>query len=345
MFKDTTKGGNRWRNSGAGSTVIRRCVRVMVSLSVLSLMGASVEAQPNYPSGPVTFVVPLPPGGTVDVLSRSVAERLQSYTDQPYVVENVTGGATTIAAQRVARAPADGYTILVATSSTLSSNPHFYRKLGYKISDFEPITLLSENEFIVHVRKALPVSSVKELIAYAAGTPGGVTFATVGRGSTSEVLGELMKATWKVQMRDVPYRGAPPAMMDVMNGVVDMHFDNITSTIPHLGSGRTKIIATTGEKRTPLMPDVPTLAELGYPNMTMTNIFAMLAPKDTPRPIIDKLNSLVHRALEEPQIIKAWNDQGAPPQPTTPEQLAEVMAANSAVYEKAVRELKLQPID
>ena len=123
-------------------------------------MGSSVEAQPSYPSGPVTFVVPLPPGGTVDILSRAVAERLQNYTDQPFVVENVTGGATTIAAQRVARAPADGYTILIATSSTLSSNPHFYRQLGYKISDFEPITLLSENEFVVHIRKALPVSSV-----------------------------------------------------------------------------------------------------------------------------------------------------------------------------------------
>jgi tripartite-type tricarboxylate transporter receptor subunit TctC len=149
-----------------------------------------------------------------------------------FLVENVTGGATTIAAERVARAPADGYTLLVATSSTLSSNPHFYRKLRYRIADFQPISLLSKNEFVVHIRRTLPASNLSELIAYAAKTPGGITFATVGRGSTSEVLGELMKATVKVEMRDVPYRGAPPALADVMNGVVDMHFDNITSTIP-----------------------------------------------------------------------------------------------------------------
>ena len=307
--------------------------------------GTSVQAQQNYPSGPVTFVVPLPPGGTVDIIARAVAERLQSYTGQPFLVENVTGGATTIAAERVARAPADGYTLLVATSSTLSSNPHFYRKLRYRIADFQPISLLSKNEFVVHIRRTLPASNLNELIAYAARTPGGITFATVGRGSTSEVLGELMKATFKVEMRDVPYRGAPPALTDVMNGVVDMHFDNITSTIPHLGSGRSKIIATTGETRSPLMPDISTLAELGYPSMSMYNIFGMLAPNGTPRPIVDKLNALVHRALAEPQLKEHLTAQGAPPHPTTPEELAEVMARDSAFFEKNIRELKLSPID
>jgi len=307
--------------------------------------GTSVQAQQNYPSGPVTFVVPLPPGGTVDIIARAVAERLQSYTGQPFLVENVTGGATTIAAERVARAPADGYTLLVATSSTLSSNPHFYRKLRYRIADFQPISLLSKNEFVVHIRRTLPASNLNELIAYAARTPGGITFATVGRGSTSEVLGELMKATFKVEMRDVPYRGAPPALTDVMNGVVDMHFDNITSTIPHLGSGRSKIIATTGETRSPLMPDISTLAELGYPSMSMYNIFGMLAPNGTPRPIVDKLNALVHRALAEPQLKERLTAQGAPPRPTTPEGLAEVMARDSAFFEKNIRELKLSPID
>lgn len=307
--------------------------------------GTSVQAQQNYPSGPVTFVVPLPPGGTVDIIARAVAERLQSYTGQPFLVENVTGGATTIAAERVARAPADGYTLLVATSSTLSSNPHFYRKLRYRIADFQPISLLSKNEFVVHIRRTLPASNLNELIAYAARTPGGITFATVGRGSTSEVLGELMKATFKVEMRDVPYRGAPPALTDVMNGVVDMHFDNITSTIPHLGSERSKIIATTGETRSPLMPDISTLAELGYPSMSMYNIFGMLAPNGTPRPIVDKLNALVHRALAEPQLKERLTAQGAPPRPTTPEGLAEVMARDSAFFEKNIRELKLSPID
>ena len=325
----------------------RRCAILIAALTLLGIVAGapSVGAQQNYPSGPVTFVVPLPAGGTVDIIARAVAERLQSYTGQPFVVENVTGGGTTIAAERVARAPADGSTLLVATSTTLSSNPHFYRKLRYRIEDFQPITMLAKNEFVVHIRKTIPASNLKELIAYAARTPGGLTFATVGRGSNSEVLGELMKATFKVEMRDVPYRGAPPAMMDVMNGVVDMNFDNITSTLPHLGSARTTMIATTGETRSPLIPDVPTLAELGYPGMTMDNIFAMLAPKGTPRPIVDKLNALVHGALEDPHVEKRLTAQGAPPRPTTPEGLTEVITRDSAFFEKSVRELKLAPID
>lgn len=324
-----------------------RCATLTAVLATLACIafGTRVQAQQNYPSSPVTFVVPLPPGGAVDIIARAVAERLQSYTGQPFLVENVTGAATSLAAERVARAPADGTTLLVATSTTLSSNPHFFLKLRYKIDDFQPISLLSRNEFIVHIRRALPASSLKELIAYAKKTPGGITYATVGRGSTSEVLGELMKATFKIEMRDVPYRGAPPAMVDVMNGVVDMHFDNIASTLPHVGSGRTTIIATTGETRSSLLPNIPTLAELGYPNMTQLNIFAMLAPNGTPRPIVDKLNALVHRALAEPQLKQRLTAQGAPPQPTTPEGLAEVMARDSAFYEKNVRELKLPSID
>ena len=161
----------------------------------------------------------------------------------------------------------------------------------------------------------------------------------------SEVLGEMMKAAFKIEMRDVPYRGAAPALMDVMKGEIDMHFDGITSTIPHLGSGRSKVIATTGEKRSPLTPDIPTLVELGYPDMHMDNVYALLAPKGTPREIVDRLNALVRRALSEPQLYGRLKAQGAEPRPTTPEQLAEVMARDSAFFEKNIRELKLQPVD
>jgi tripartite-type tricarboxylate transporter receptor subunit TctC len=130
-----------------------------------------------------------------------------------------------------------------------------------------------------------------------------------------------------------------------MKGEIDMHFDNITSTIPHIGDGRTKMIATTGEHRSPLLPEVPTLAELGYPNMTTGNIFAMLAPHGTPRPIVDRLNGLVRRALAEPDLVQRWTAQGAPPRPTTPEGLAQVMARDNAFFEKNVHDLKLPPID
>ena len=204
--------------------------------------GTSVQAQQNYPSGPVTFVVPLPPGGTVDIIARAVAERLQSYTGQPFLVENVTGGATTIAAERVARAPADGYTLLVATSSTLSSNPHFYRKLRYRIADFQPISLLSKNEFVVHIRRTLPASNLNELIAYAARTPGGITFATVGRGSTSEVLGELMKATFKVEISGINGDRVSPVVAMIFDrplprcGIVEVMLSKCMSTTPFITS-------------------------------------------------------------------------------------------------------------
>jgi tripartite-type tricarboxylate transporter receptor subunit TctC len=308
-----------------------RCAILAASLAMLGFVanGPSGQAQQNYPSGQVTFVVPLPPGGTVDIIARALAEKLQSYTGQPFVVENVTGGNTMLAAERVARAPADGNTLLVATSTTLTTNPQFYRKLRYKIDDFQPVTLLASTEMIVHIKKTLPVANLKELIAYAEKTPGGITYAILGRGSIAEVLGELMKAAFKVEMR----------------AVSDMHFDSITSTLPHVEAGRSRMIATTGEARSKQLPDIPTLAELGYPNMSMDNIFAMLAPKGTPRPIVDKLNALVRRALAEPQLNERLSAQGAPPQPTTPEELAALLARDSAFFEKNVRELKLPPID
>ena len=324
-----------------------RCAIRIALLAMLGLVASwtSIHAQQDYPSGQVTFVVPLPPGGTVDIIARALGERLQAYTGQPFVVENVTGGNTMLAAERVARAPADGNTILVATSTTLTTNPQFYRKLKYKIEDFQPISLLAANEMIVHVRKALPASNLKELIAYAEKTPGGITYAILGRGSIAEVLGELMKAAFKVEMRAVSYRGSALALMDVMKGEIHVHFDSITSTLSHTGSERTTMVASTGETRSPLLPNIPTLAELGYPDMTMDNIFAMLAPKGTPRPIVDKLNALVHRALADPQLKGRLTAQGAPPRPTTPEGLAEVIARDSALFEKNVRELKLPPID
>jgi tripartite-type tricarboxylate transporter receptor subunit TctC len=197
----------------------------------------------------------------------------------------------------------------------------------------------------VHIRRTLPVANLKELIAYAEKTPGGISYAILGRGSIAEVLGELMKAAFKVEMRAVSYRGSALALMDLMKGEIDMHFDSITSTLPHVESGRTKMIATTGETRSKLLPEIPTLAELGYPNMAMNNIFAMLAPKGTPRPIVDKLNALVRRALAEPQLNERLSAQGAPPHPTTPEELAALLARDSAFFEKNVRELNLPSID
>ena len=319
----------------------------LASATVLCVVAPllQAQAQQNFPSSAITIVVPLPPGGTADLLARSVAERVQGYTGQPVIVENVTGAAGAIGAERVARAAPDGYTLLVATSTTLSSNPHFYRKLRYKVSDFEPVTLLTAHELAVHIKQILPASNLKELIAYAASKPGGITYSTTGRGSNSEVLGEMMKAAFKIEMRDVPYRGAAPALLDVMKGEIDMHFDGITSTIPHLRSGRSKVIATTGEKRSPATPNIPTLVELGYPGMFMDNIYALIAPKGTPRPVVDRLNALVHRALAEPQLRDRLSAQGAIPRPTTPEGLADVIARDNAFFEKNIRELKLQPVD
>jgi len=318
---------------------------IFLAACVAVAFGPPAIAQVNYPSRQVTIIVPLPAGGAADILARGVAEKLQFYTGKAFLVENITGGGTIVAAERVARAPADGYTLLVATSTTLSSNPQFYHHLPYKIGDFEPISLLSANEFVLHIRKTLPASDFSGLISYARKTPGGLTYSTMGRGSNSEVLGELMKATFKIQMHDIPYRGAPAALLDVMKGEIDMHFDNITSTIPHIGDGKTKMIATTGEHRSPLLPEVPTLAELGYPNMITGNIFAMLAPHGTPRPIVDRLNGLVRRALAEPDLVQRWTAQGAPPRATTPEGLAQAMARDNAFFEKNVHDLNLRPID
>ncbi len=324
--------------------------RYCMSLVGLTLLGVlacfqDAGAQEQFPSRSITIVVPFPPGGTSDILGRSIGQKIGEYTGQTVLIENVSGAGTAIGTQRVAQARPDGYTLLVATTTTFSSNPHLYRKLPYNISQFEPITLLVQHELAVHISPKLPVSTLQELIAYAARTPGGISYSTTGRGSLSEVLGEMMKAAFKVELRDIPYRGAAPALVDVMRGELDMHFDGITSTIPHLRSGRAKVIATTGPERSPMTPNIPTLVDLGYKDLVMENIYVLLAPKGTPRPIVDTLNSLVRRALNDPVLRERLTNQGAIPKPTSPEGLAEVMARDSAYFEKIVRELKIRPVD
>ncbi len=324
-----------------------RCCMSLVGLSMLGVLGCFQDAgaQQPFPSRAITIVVPLPPGGTSDIIARSIGQKVGEYTGQSVLIENVSGAGTAIGAQRVAQARPDGYTLLVATTTTISSNPHLYRKLSYSMSQFEPITLLTQHDLAVHISPKLPVSTLQELIAYAARTPGGISYSTTGRGSLSEVLGEMMKAAFKVEMRDIPYRGAAPALVDVMRGEIDMHFDGITSTVPFLRAGKAKVIATTGVERAAVSPNIPTLVELGYKDLVMGNIYALLAPKGTPRPIVDTLNSLVRRALEDPVLRERLTSQGAPPKPTTPEGLAEVMARDSATFEKTVRELKIRTVD
>jgi tripartite-type tricarboxylate transporter receptor subunit TctC len=236
------------------------------------------------------------------------------------VVEDIPGAACMTGTEKVAHASADGYTLYVASSTPFATNPNFYHHLRYSLDDFEPITLVSRVPLAFDVRKEFPASTVKEFVDYARKQPDGVTIATPGRGSVGEIINGMARGILDINITDVPYPGSTPAVADLLKGVVDSYFDAISSTLPLYQAGTFKILAVTGRKRSPGAPDVPTLLELGYRDFMLENVYSVLAPKGTPRPIVDKLNGLLRRAMSEPAFREALRKQGVVPEPTTPEE-------------------------
>jgi len=315
---------------------------LIAALACAAACGAQAQ---TYPTQPITFVVPFPPGGTSDVLARRVGQKIGDYTKQSVVSENVAGASTIIGAERVAKARPTGYQFLVATSTTVSTNPHLFRKLPYRLDDFEPVALLAQHPLAVVVSSKLTAKTFPEFVSYARTVSGGVAYASTGRGGISEVLGEMMKAEFRMPMRDIPYRGSAPAVAAILSGEVDLHFDGITSTLPLYRAGKLKVVAVTGRERILAAPELPTLVELGYRDLVMGNIYVLLAPKGTPRAAIEAVNGLVKRALDEPDLQKWLIEQGVTPTALTPDGVGRLIEADSAFMAKIVRELKILPVD
>jgi tripartite-type tricarboxylate transporter receptor subunit TctC len=300
----------------------------IASLLVAAALALPAWAQP-YPSKPITYVVPFTPGGTTDVIGRIIAQGLQTSMGQPVVVDNKPGQAGGIGAAQVAKAKPDGYTLLGGTISTHAINASLYKDLAYDpVKDFEPITLVGYIPNALYVDPSLPIKNVQDLIGYLKANDKRRTFASSGSGTSTHLAGELFADLIGIKLEHIPYKGTPQAMQDVSGGSVTFMFDQLTAGLPLVKAGKLRLIAVTSAKRSPLAPDVPTMAEAGIRNFEMSSWQAVYAPKGTPKPIVDKLNAEIVKVLKEPATHeKLEKTNGMEVVASSPEELTRVMQA------------------
>lgn len=301
-------------------------------------------AQPAYPAKAVHFITPFPPGGSLDPLTRMSAQKLGEMWKQPTVVENRPGGNSIIGTQAVARAAPDGYTILVAGTPHVI-NPSLFPTPYDAIKDFAAICTIARSRQILVVNRSMPVNSVKEIIALAKAKPGQLNYGSSGTGNTNHLAGELFAMLAGIKMTHIPYKGAGPALTDLIGGQLHLSFHVPISALPHVRSGRLKALATTGETRIQSAADIPTFAEAGMPGFDMQGWTGMYAPAGTPKIIVDKISADMARVLTSPDIVERLIGMGQEPLVSTPEQFAALLKSDLAKYAKIIKDanIKVEP--
>ena len=316
----------------------RNVIAAALAAAAIGAVPATAFAQ-AYPNKIITIVVPFSAGGTTDILARVIAQGLSAELGQSVVVDNRAGAGGNIGGQLAARAPADGYTLFMGTVGTHAINAALYKKMPFDpIKDFAPLTRVANVPNLLVANPAQPYKTVQELIAYAKANPGKVNFGSSGSGSSIHLSGELFKSMAKVDMQHVPYKGSAPAVTDLLGNQIGIMFDNMPSAIQHVRSGKLRPIAVTTAKRSPELPDVPTIAEAGVPGYEATSWFGMFAPAGTPAPIITQLNKALVKVLAQPETRKKINEQGAETAGETPEQFAAFIQQESVKWGKVVKE-------
>jgi tripartite-type tricarboxylate transporter receptor subunit TctC len=295
-------------------------------------------AADNYPSRPIRLVVPFPPGGATDIITRSIAQKLSEQLGQSVVVDNKPGAGGSIGSDLVAKAAPDGYTILMATTSTHSIGPALNPKLPYNPErDFAPVSLVATSPNLLVVTPTIPVNNLKEFIAYAKAHPGQLNYASSGTGTIVHLSGELFKSMTGLDMVHVPYKGTALAIPDLINGQVTMIFDNIVSAMPQVKSGKVKVLAISSAKRSSLVPDVPTMAEAGLPGYTSDTYFGVFAPPGTPKEIVDRLSRELAKAVNAPDVKERLAGQGAEAVGGSPADLAQAVRADAEKWGKVIK--------
>jgi len=303
------------------------------------LLGGTSALAQAYPTKPVTIIVPFAAGGTTDILARIIGQALTAELGQPVVVDNRAGAGGNIGGQAAAKAAPDGHTLFMGTVGTHAINASLYKKMPFDpVKDFAPLTRVANVPNLLVANPAQPYKSVKDLIAYAKANPGKVNFGSSGNGSSIHLSGELFKSLAKVDMQHVPYKGSAPAVTDLLGNQIGIMFDNMPSAIQHVRSGKLVPLAVTTAKRSPELPNVPTIAEAGVPGYEATSWFGMFAPAGTPAPVLAKLNAAIVKVLGQPDVKKKINEQGAEVYSETPEQFAAFIQAESVKWGKVVKE-------
>ena len=313
-------------------------------VSVVSVFAALVLAFPtpaqaqSYPSKPIHFVVPYPAGGPLDAVARLLGRKVTESVGQPVIVENKPGAGGNIGADAVAKSPPDGYTILMGAVATHAINPTLYASIPYDpVRDFIPVTQVASTPNVLVVNASIPASNVREFIAYAKANPGKLNFGSGSTGSAGHLAGELFKSMAGVEMTHVPYKGAAPAMQDLIGGQIQLMFDNLASSLGQIRAGTVKALAVTTARRTALAPELPTIAESGLPGFDISTWFGIFVPAGTPPAIVAKLHAEFTRALAERDVRDTMLKLGAEPVGSRPEEFAAYIRGEAEKYARLIK--------
>jgi tripartite-type tricarboxylate transporter receptor subunit TctC len=319
--------------------------RILLSATLAcaaAFVAPSAVAEGDWPAKPVTIVVPFPPGGSTDMIARTLAAKLQEKLGQTFIVDNRAGATGTIGAAQVKRAAADGYTLMVASLGPYVIAPHLLKSVPYDATkDFDYVTVAVQAPNVLVVPATSPYKSIAEVIAAEKKDPGKLTFASSGNGSSDHLTAELFWLQTGTEGVHVPYKGGAPAITDLLGGVVDASFQNINAVIQHINAGKLRALAVTGDKRSTLLPQVPTLAESGIKGADVYSWQGMAAPKGLPPAVLDKLQSAVVAALNDPAIKGKLTEQGFEVVANTPEQFAKFQGAEFARWKQVIDTRKI----
>jgi len=316
---------------------LKRFAALICALSAAICVPSPAAAQP-YPSKPIRFVVPYPAGGPLDTIARLLSQKVSESVKQPVVVDNKPGAGGNIGADMVAKAAPDGYTILMGAVATHAINPVLYASIPFDPArDFVPVTQVASTPNVLVVHPSIPALTVREFIAYAKRNPGKLNFGSGSTGSAGHLAGELFKSMAGVDMTHIPYKGAAPAMQDLIGGQIQLMFDNLASSLGQVRAGKVKALAVTTAKRTALAPELPTIAESGLPGFDISTWFGIFAPAGTPREALDRLHAEFTRALAAPDVRERILALGAEPVGNRPEEFAAYIREEAAKYARLVK--------
>jgi tripartite-type tricarboxylate transporter receptor subunit TctC len=311
--------------------------------ALIAAAAATAALAQTYPAKPVRIIVPFAPGGNVDITARLVAPGLSEALGQPVVVENKPGAGGTIGADSVAKAAPDGYTLLMGSNSTFSVAPSLYPRNPYHpIRDLAPVIMIASAPFVLVTNPNAPAKTARDLVAQSKSAPGKLSMSSAGTGSSNHLVGELFQEISGARFTHVPYKGSGQALTDLMGGQVDLHFDQVTSAASHIQGGKLRALMVTSSKRVPMLPEIPTNAEAGYPRFEATNVTGLIAPAGTPREVIDRIAAATQKVISQQEIRDRLAGIGAEAAGGTPEQFAAYIKEDFAKWTQIVKDANVK---